>query len=180
MKKVKQKKCVCGTEFIPTKPLQKYCTIKCVPKKTAKVKPVKPKSPKPRPQQPENPTRVDYVRILQIVFNQYIRLRDANKRCVSCGKINDGRFDAGHFLPVSTHPQLRFNEQNVHGQCRECNSYKNGNVVAYEKGLIYRIGEEAVARLRAAKNPQKPCETELKTQIARYKAKIKELQACIL
>ena len=166
---------------MPAKPLQKYCTIKCVPKKTVKAKPVKAKEPTaPRQKPAKEPNRIDYVRILQIVFNQYIRLRDANKRCVSCGKINDGRFDAGHFFPVSTHQQLRFDERNVHGQCRECNSHKSGNFAAYEKGLIYRLGEKTVTDLRAANNQQKLCETELKELIKKYKEKISQLRACTL
>jgi hypothetical protein len=67
-----------------------------------------------------------------------------------------------------------FNEDNVHGQCVECNSYKSGNRVNYLKGLIERIGREKVLRLEelAFENPIKRwSEDELRTIINHYTRK---------
>lgn len=80
----------------------------------------------------------------QRVFNTYIRKRDRTKRCISCnGEVEQ----AGHYLTVTKNTALRFNVDNVHGQCIECNCFKHGNIVEYRKGLINRIGEEKVLKL---------------------------------
>ena len=51
---------------------------------------------------------------LKLVFNKYIRLRDRNKGCISCGGPVQ---QAGHYYSTSQcpQPQMVFNEQNVHG-----------------------------------------------------------------
>ena len=55
-------------------------------------------------------TQSDYLKDLQKVFNQYIRLRDADLPCISCQKpTRKGNEDAGHFYPT-TKSALRFNE----------------------------------------------------------------------
>lgn len=85
-------------------------------------------------------------------FNKFIRQRDCGKTCVSCGKVLNntaigGSFDCGHYLSIKTHPWHRFNELNAHAQCKYCNKYLHGNAAGYRKGLIERIGLEAVENL---------------------------------
>jgi hypothetical protein len=72
-------------------------------------------------------THKDYIQLLQKVVNTYVRMRDKEKGCVSCGVTLIGKkFDAGHFLPT-TYQFLRFNEDNIHGQCVHCNQHKHGS-----------------------------------------------------
>lgn len=78
-------------------------------------------------------------------FNEYIRLRDMGKPCISCGRMLP--LQAGHYLPAGKYPTLRFNEDNVHGQCAECNIGKYGNIEHYRNSLIVRIGYDRVRML---------------------------------
>ena len=79
------------------------------------------------------------------VFRKWIRKRDADRPCISCGSWNVS--DGGHYYSAGHHPALEFNEDNVHGQCRRCNFYLSANQVEYRKGLIQRIGPERVYKL---------------------------------
>ena len=93
---------------------------------------------------------------LDRLFSEYIRRRDADYagycRCVTCGKVQHWReMDAGHFVPrdrIAT----RWDETNVHPQCRECNRFRSGK--QYEHGMaIDRIhGPGTAARLWAVGN----------------------------
>ena len=60
----------------------------------------------------------------QKVFNEFIRLRDKDKPCISCGRELKGKFDCGHFWSSGGHKFLTFNEWNCHGQCVACNQHK--------------------------------------------------------
>lgn len=50
-------------------------------------------------------------------FNRFIVLRDSGKPCASCGRYLP--LCCGHFRSVGAAPELRFNEDNAHGQCYE-------------------------------------------------------------
>jgi hypothetical protein len=116
-------------------------------------------------------------RDLQQVFNQFIRLRDANKGCVSCGKPLVGKYDAGHFFSVGSYPNLRFTETNCFGQCVECNQHKHGNLLEYREGILERITYEQLEELLAKKNlPLRMTLPEIKERIQYYKNKIKQLK----
>jgi len=67
------------------------------------------------------------------------------KPCISCGRMLP--LQAGHYLPAGKYPTLRFNEDNVHGQCAECNIGKYGNIEHYRNSLIVRIGYDRVRML---------------------------------
>lgn len=128
-------------------------------------------------------TRSDWIKEVQIVFNKYCRLRDASFGCISCGSVltNEavgGGYDAGHYLSRGSHPHLRFNEHNCHGQCKRCNRYMSGNVANYRIGLISRIGLQTVEALEADNTPRHYTIDDLKQLKAYYQAKIKEMSAC--
>ena len=80
----------------------------------------------------------------QKVFNRWVRLRDAGKPCVSCGKPDIGERHASHFRNQGPHPALRFEPDNVHASCVRCNKELSGNKTAYRAELINRIGLERV------------------------------------
>jgi hypothetical protein len=72
-----------------------------------------------------------------------------NKPCISCGvdlktEAVGGGYDAGHFLSRGAKPHLRFNENNVFGQCKRCNRYLSGNVANMREGVRDRIGQQAL------------------------------------
>jgi gamma-glutamylcyclotransferase (GGCT)/AIG2-like uncharacterized protein YtfP len=118
-----------------------------------------------------------YRRELQKVFNEFIRLRDSKKPCISCNKPLPVKYDAGHFYSVGAYPNLRFNEDNVHGQCVECNQHKHGNLLEYAPRLNERIGFERASKLMAIRNePLKLPLDEIKRLIEYYKCKVKILK----
>lgn len=80
----------------------------------------------------------------QEVFNRWIRERDKDKGCISCGSEVD---HAGHYYSQGHHSGLRFNEINTNGQCLRCNNFLHGNLINYRKGLVKRYGEAKVMLL---------------------------------
>lgn len=122
-------------------------------------------------------SRSEWLKDLQVVFNKYIRLRDAKENCISCERPLGAKFDAGHYKSVGAHPELRFSEVNTHGQCVFCNQYLSGNLINYRIGLIKRIGLEEVEKLEGKHEQLKLTVDEIKELIKIYKAKCKALTA---
>jgi hypothetical protein len=120
-------------------------------------------------------TRSQWMKEAQAVFNRYIRLRDANDGCISCGKRNNVKQNAGHYLSVGARPELRFNEWNVHKQCEACNTYLSGNLVAYRGRLVDKVGLLIVEWLEGPHEPLKLSIDDIKAIKAKYQAKIKEM-----
>ena len=120
-------------------------------------------------------TRSEWLKELQAVFNKFIRLRDSNLPCVSCGRFHQGQWHAGHYLSVGAHPELRFNELNVWRQCQPCNAHLSGNLINYRVELIKRIGLAEVERLEGPQQPLKITIPEIQELIKTYKQKCKEL-----
>jgi hypothetical protein len=85
------------------------------------------------------------LKILTTYFNKYIRERDKGNPCICCGKY--GELQAGHFYSAGKYSQLRFNEDNVHGQKMSCNYFLSGNLNEYRLNLIERIGKDRVEDL---------------------------------
>ena len=120
-------------------------------------------------------THRDYLKLFQTVFNTYIRTRDKELPCVSCGKNNNKQFHAGHYRSVGSCPELRFEELNVWRQCATCNTYLHGNLIEYRKELIKRIGVDKVEWLEGPQPSNKLLISEIKSKIVEYKLKIKSL-----
>lgn len=84
-------------------------------------------------------------------FNRYIRQRDTvdgRFTCISCGHPKPTTLmHAGHYLSAGHHGAVRFDEQNVHGQCHHCNTFLHGNLLGYRAGLEQKIGPEAMTAL---------------------------------
>ena len=116
-------------------------------------------------------------RDLQQAFNAYIRERDKHRPCISCDKPLVGKYDAGHFYSVGSYPNLRFNEDNCHGQCVECNQHKHGNLIEYSLRLPDRIGTIQYNHLHQIKNdPLRLPLDEIKTLIQHYRKLLKSLK----
>ena len=113
----------------------------------------------------------------QKVFNTYIRLRDAEQPCISCGRFKIEQ--ASHYYSAGKYSHLRFNEDNVHGSCLKCNYYLHGNLIPYRRSLQDKIGVERLQLLDglAERRVHKWSILELQTIRDEYKAKIKESKA---
>ena len=119
------------------------------------------------------------IKQLQPIFNEFIRLRDNGKPCISCGEYK--KLQAGHYFAVSGYSGLRFDEDNVHGECAGCNCFSESHLILYGDNLKQKIGEVDYndLKLRAEeykRNGVKWNRAELEELILLYKQKITELK----
>jgi hypothetical protein len=77
----------------------------------------------------------------------YVRNRDKGKPCISCGTNWNQDFQCGHHYKSETFITLRFNLDNLHGQCRRCNLHLEGAFDNYALNLPNRIGIERYNKL---------------------------------
>jgi hypothetical protein len=171
-RKVKNKKCKeCGGNFTPFKTTQVVCGAKCA----AKLAETKVWKEKKKVMIENTRTRTEWLGILQVVFNKFIRERDKHKPCISCDKPLINKYDSGHYFSVGSYPNLRFNENNAHGQCVFCNQHKHGNHIEYGIRLKDRIGEYNYNKLFNARGDAlKLTLDEIQELIKIYKLKIKQ------
>jgi Bacteriophage Lambda NinG protein len=174
---------VCSSKFVKTRPLQKVCGIECA-KAIAKLKNFEARKKAERKELKERKeailTRSDWIKKAQVAFNSFVRARDAGKPCISCGaplarEAVGGAFDCGHYRSVGSAPHLRFNEDNAHGQCKQCNRYLSGNAVEYRRGLLTRLGHERIEQLEADQCVRKYTIEGLKTIVTQYRSATKQL-----
>ncbi|MFD2641836.1 recombination protein NinG [Pseudomonas japonica] len=184
LKEVKRKTCKsCGEKFTPSfNSTQVVCSPKCAldhaPANQEKARKAIAQRERRAVQvrKQKLKSRADYVREVQTVFNQWVRLRDADLPCISCGRHHQGQYHAGHYRTVGANPELRFEPLNVHKQCAPCNNHKSGDIVNYRINLVRRIGAEAIAFLEGPHEARRYTIEDLKALKAEYKAKIKELK----
>ena len=180
------KKCKsCKAEFTPVRPLQRVCSPMCALElsKTIQKKIIAKEAQEDRKKTREKldamRTKPQLVKIAQVSFNKYIRERDLLKPCISCGKppsTESNQTDAGHFRSVGSAPHMRFVEDNVHGQCKHCNQYLAGNVLAYRKGLIERIGLTRVEQIESDQTVRKYTKEGLQELARHYNAEARRLK----
>ena len=114
---MKNKKCkYCRQQFQPITTLQKNCfDPNCVTEWINEVKEKNWKKKKAKLKL-DLMTLSDHFKATQIVFNKYIRLRDKDKPCISCGaKAGTYTITAGHYFP-STNKSVTFNEDNLNNR----------------------------------------------------------------
>ena len=120
----------------------------------------------------------ELIKIAQNWCNKYIRLRDKEKGCVSCDIYSIE--DASHFYSGGHYPELRFNEDNIHGSCAKCNRFLHGNLNEYRRRIDQRIGVEGLKMLdliadQSKRNNHKWDRLALIETIINYQTKFKEL-----
>lgn len=113
----------------------------------------------------------------QKIFNEYIRLRDSGKPCISCGGF--GEMQAGHYYAVSGYDGLRFDEDNVFCECVRCNCFDESHLIGYGSNLINRIGIERYKALQERailykKFGKKWSRSEVEELIRIYKEKLRD------
>ena len=176
--KLGKRKCKnCGEEFQKERPLQSVCCFNCAAEllltKQKKDNAQAWKVKKARLKESLK-TLGEYKKDLQIIFNKFIRLRDAKEPCISCQRHHKGQYHAGHYKPAGINSALKFSELNVHKQCAPCNNNLSGNLTEYRINLIIKIGIDAVIELENNKRiTSYDCE-QLKEIEVEYKNKLQE------
>lgn len=179
--KAKEGKCAhCGNGFLKLRPMQSVCGPLCATRKVKADKKAEAESLKARKEAIK--TIPQLLREAQTEFNAWVRARDCEQPCISCGKppgdmsgLHAGR-DAGHYRSVGSAGHLRFHEDNCHAQCVKCNQWGAGRAVDYRIGLIARIGAARVEALETNNEPKKWTREELLWIKSTYRAKRKELE----
>ncbi len=125
-------------------------------------------------------------------FNPFIRERDKDEPCISCGRYDyeikesfvGGKWDCGHYLSRGAYPELRFEEENAHKQCKSCNGgsgkYVKKNMTVqknYRINLIEKIGIDRVLWIEGKHEPAKYQIDELIEKKKHYKQQLKLLRA---
>lgn len=167
---MKAKKCKsCGKEYQPFRPLQRVCSPMCAINltRTEKKKAFNRETLKMKTR---IKTRAQWEAGCQKAVNRYIRARDNNKPCISCGtERQDIQYAAGHYLTRGGHSELRYDEDNIHKQCnKHCNLELSGNIAAYRINLIKRIGLVRVEWLEGPHNARKDTIEDLKERTDKY------------
>jgi hypothetical protein len=185
----------CGKKYEPVRPMQTTCDdFACkyayAMKSAEKSKKKREASQKKEAAKERAETRAkkqamlrinDLIAICQRWCNLYIRLRDRDKGCFVChkpfpvGRIG-GDFDAGHVRSRGAAKHLRFNEDNIHGECKECNSPFGAKPHQIEAGAIERIGLDRYEALKNNNETHKWTREELLEKIEYFKRKVKEIE----
>jgi len=187
-KTIRPKKCrVCKELFTPFSSLAKACSVTCSLKLINNEK-VKEFNKETRRLKNGIKSLNDWIADAQVFFNRYIRLRDGELPCISCGRVKvewtrGGEWDCGHYKSRGAFPELRFEELNAHKQCKSCNGgsakfAKKGHTVGqdYEDNLIKKIGPENVEWLNGPHEPKKYTIEDLKELKKTYQDKIKAIE----
>ncbi|EJF5835585.1 recombination protein NinG [Salmonella enterica] len=180
MKPRKPKVCkICGNAFVPYRSYQKVCSGQCalvMVRREQEKKKAKEQADKLKVRRQAVKPRSYWINMAQSAVNQYIRERDRDKPCVSCGTYKSSQWDAGHYRTIAAAPQLRFDERNIHKQCVVCNQYKSGNLIPYRAELIRRIGLSAVEIIENNNERHKWTIEECKFIRDIFRSKLRELR----
>lgn len=86
------------------------------------------------------------------LFQAWIRQRDKDKPCISCGTKESKQWDGGHYKKAEVYSGVIFHEFNVNKQCVYCNRDLHGNEAEYRKALVRLHGEQKVAEFEQYAN----------------------------
>ena len=174
--KAKLKTCrTCKVKFQPFQPMQAVCGPRCAIQ-DARKRADKDRRRDTKVRREALKTLSDHHRDTQAVFNKWVRLRDEGQPCISCQRSTSAKRNAGHYLAVGSHPELRYHSDNCHSQCEHCNSWKSGNQAEYRPNLIDKIGQERVDILEGPHDAKQYRVDDLKEIQRFYKAEIKALE----
>ncbi|WON77563.1 recombination protein NinG [Serratia sp. UGAL515B_01] len=179
----KPKKCrICPKKFTPVNSLQIVCCPSCA------IQYAKQQSERKQKQSEADSRRLWNKRkaalkplkhwedMTQRVVNDYIRERDRDLPCISCGTWVTVQWEAGHYRSRGAASHLRYNEDNIHKQCHHCNDNLSSNAIPYRAALVEKIGLERVLALENNNTPHRYTREELDALRAEYRAKTRALK----
>jgi len=181
MGKVKKKSCKakgCRKKFTPNNSLQQVCGVMC-----AIALDEQKKATKAKEQRKNDKVKIEALRPASFwgkravtAFNKFIRERDKDLPCISCGRYHTGQYHAGHFMSRGARPELQFHPSNNNKQCAPCNTHLSGNISLYRPALILKVGLKMVEYLEIFNNPQRLTIDELKEIEQHYKNEYKRIR----
>ena len=179
---MKQRKCKnCLQPFTPARSTQTACGIDCAMalahSHRAKVAECDRLDGvrKDRARKERLKSKREWAKEAQAAVNAWVRQRDADRPCISCGRFHAGQWHAGHYLSTGARPELRFEPLNIWKQCAPCNVHLSGNAVLFRQALVREIGIEKVEWLEGHHPVRKYTADELRAIRDLYRAKLREL-----
>ena len=181
---IKSKPCkCCKALFTPVRPLARACSPLCAmdlvrqanAKKAKLLESANRKETKAKLEKLK--TRSEWLADCQKLFNAWIKIRDRDLPCVSCGITTAQIWHAGHFKSVGASPANRFNPLNVAKQCPQCNLFKSGNLLNYRIELVKRIGLDQVEKLEGPQGAMKWTIIELKQMKMEFSEMLKKAKS---
>lgn len=165
---------VCETPFTPVRPLQVVCGPKCALAVARDHR--KAEKGNIRKRKAAVKTNGQKKAEAQRAVNAFVRARDADLACISCGRMHEGAWHAGHFRSRGSAPHLALDPRNIHRQCAPCNLFLHGNLIGFRAGLIARYGEDFVKELEADQTPRHYSGRDYEEIKREYRAKLKEME----
>ena len=136
---------------------------------------------------PKPKKKIDLDAKLWRIFSLYVRMRDAKRttgsfelcKCVTCRRILPfAKMDAGHCISRSK-LSTKFDERNVHAQCRDCNSKRHslGEQNAHKYYIISAYGQSVLDELEyKSKKFVQLRDADYEFMIEQYTKKINQLK----
>jgi hypothetical protein len=168
----------CKKEFTQFNSLNKVCSIKCAIE-LGKLKPAKVNYKRVNSQlkseaKEKLETYSQKVNKVKVIFQKWIRERDKDLPCISCGTTKASMWHASHFKKAETFSGVIFHELNTWKSCSKCNVFLNGNELNYRERLVKKIGLDQVIALEELANETRTKKwtiEELNTIKTKYKIK---------
>lgn len=110
------------------------------------------------------------IKLLDKEFSIFIRKRDKDKGCITCGIKKDWKLmDCGHYLRRGL-MATRWNERNTAMQCKKCNGWNEGEKDIFRKKLVEMYGLPFVELIESERyKPAHISTNELKIMILHYR-----------
>jgi len=145
---------VCTKAFFPARTTQVVCSPKCATKKVKLARKAQQEADREhRRKLAASKPLAHWHELTKTSVHALIRLRDHDDPCISCGTRTTACWQAGHYLSVGAHPEIRYHPDNINKQCLRCNVNLSGNQAMYRLGLVAKIG---AARVEALEGPHPP------------------------
>jgi len=178
---MKEKKCkVCQEKFIPKQFAQCICSIPCAIIHAKNLKAQKEQREwrvEKKTLKEKLKTLSEYIKDLQIEINTIVRLIDKGHPCIATGSYN-GKVNAGHYIGTLANPTIRFHLENIWLQSEHSNTWKSGDTIRYQTGIIALYGKEYLDYMNSLQSikPIKLTIEELKEKISISRGIIKWLK----
>jgi len=138
----------CGKEFTPARPLQAVCGPRCAAAATRAASKAKKASERAtlKSRKEKLKPRAKWLAECQTIVNRIVRIRDADKPCISCERPANwgGQWHASHLRSRGAASSIRFHLWNIHKSCSICNNHLSGNLSGYLPRVRERIGDARV------------------------------------
>lgn len=122
-------------------------------------------------------TLSEYIKDLQIEINTIVRLIDKGYPCIATGSYN-GKVNAGHYIGTLANPTIRFHLENIWLQSEHSNTWKSGDTIRYQTGIIALYSKEYLDYMNSLQSikPIKLTIEEIKEKISISRGIIKWLK----